>query len=117
MTIQCHTCKQVFADPKKLAKHIVANKKTHKKQYWAQSVLSDKKRLDRKLSMRKLERTPLTDEDREAKEDTRREISGATKLVPTVCPRCKRPGNLQQLEVEHTDNPVAWRIGNCFVRL
>ena len=118
--IKCLSCgKDDIADYKELAKHIIGNKKTHKNkssQYWAKTYLSNHKYLDRKLSMRKLERTPLTDEDRIAKEDTRRELSGATKVVPTICPRCKT-GNRQTLEVEHTDNPLTWRIGIAFVKM
>ena len=121
MTIPCHTCGKLCKDFKELAFHIreKANRKTHP-QGWAKHYIKEhvakQNYLDRKLSMRKLERTPLTDEDRIAKEDTRRELSGDTKVVPTICPRCKT-GNRQTLEAEHTDNPLAWRIGIAFVKM
>jgi len=114
--IVCYTCGKVCANIKELALHIIKNKRTHKVTQRIRSIASDQKRLDRKLSMKKLERTPLTDEDRIAKEDTRRELSGNTKLVPTICPRCK-VGNRQPLEVEHAESPQAWKLNDCFLVL
>lgn len=116
----CRTCDQEFEDWGELATHIKSAKDTlHKKdragKMWAKryihrNAINKLKRLGREFAPH----TPLTDEQREAKEDTRRELSGQTKLMPTICPRCQK-GNRHFLEVEHTDNPQAWRIKNCLV--
>jgi len=118
----CRTCDQDFETWGDLADHInSATDKPHKrdragkmwaKRYIHRNTINKLKKLGRELPYR----TPLTDEQREAKEDTRRELSRQTKLVPVKCPRCNK-GSRQILEVEHTDNPQAWRIDNCFVIL
>ncbi len=60
-------------------------------------------------------RVTLTNEQREAKEDTRRELSGKMVVVPVRCPRCKA-GSRQFLEAEHVNAPHALVIDNCFVK-
>lgn len=114
-SIICRSCgKDDFKDYTELAVHILSSsKKTHKHgRIWA-AKYSNRKTLSKRIFG---EYQPITDEQREAKEDTRRELSGETKLVPTRCPRCKT-GSRQMIEVEHANNPEALRIDNYFVIL
>jgi len=62
-------------------------------------------------------RVALTDEQKEAKEDTKRDISGEMEYVSVKCPNKKCNSiSRQPLEKEHTTNPQAARIGNCFIK-
>lgn len=61
-------------------------------------------------------RQALTPEQLEAKHEAKYELSGQTKYVPIICPRCKT-GSRQFLEIEHVDNPEALRQGNCYIKL
>ena len=118
--ITCLYCDHTpFDNYKELAKHILENKKTHKNKaslYWAKMYLTDHKRLDRKVSREhnNQERQPVTNEQRVSRNDTRRELSGRTMLVPVRCLRCNK-GRREYLPTEHTDNPQALMIDNCFV--
>lgn len=117
--IVCRTCDKEFENWDGLATHInsakdVLHKKDRSGKMWAKryihrNAINKLNKIGRVLPYR----TPLTDEDRIAKEDTRRELSGQKKLVPTICPRCNT-GQRQPLEVEHTDNPQAWKLKNCY---
>ena len=75
-----------------------------------QQIINKLQKIGRELPYR----VPLTDEQREAKIDTRRELSGEAKLVTTICPKCNK-GERKMIEVEHTDEPMAWRIKDCLV--
>jgi GTP cyclohydrolase FolE2 len=118
--IVCRTCgKDDFNNWGELANHKLDSKdKAHRKdksgRIWAANYKY--KHIIMKQNDKERYHTPLTDEDRIAKEDTRRELSGVSRIVATMCPRCKA-GSRLTLETEHTDNPQAWRIGKCFVKL
>ena len=116
--IACRTCgRDNFKNWREFAHHLQDNKKTHHTgQRWAARYILKQSELDRKLTKNNQYRTPITDAQREAKEDTQYEPSGNMNLVPVKCPRCSM-GSRQMLEVEHTENPQAWRIENCFVVL
>lgn len=58
--------------------------------------------------------TALTEEQKQNKVDCRMILSGETKNVPVICPRCKTK-NRGSIEVEHAENPQAWQIDNCYV--
>ena len=124
--IKCWTCGRIdFINWGALADHKLNSKdKEHRKdkagRIWAANykykhVFYDKEKKDQV-------RTPLTDEQREAKEDTHRELSGQTKLVPVKCPRCRNHNipdvpRYERLEIEHVNEPNALRIDNCFVKM
>lgn len=113
----CRTCDRDFESWGDLADHInSATDKPHKrdragkmwaKRYIHRNTINKLKKLGRELPYR----TPLTDEQREAKEDTRRELSGETKWVMTICPKCNK-GKHRMIETEHVDEPEAWHIKN-----
>ena len=96
-----------------LAKHIMTSSdKKHRSNKKARKWAAERQHSQRKrliMQSKQFGRTPLTDEQREAKEDTRRELSGQTKLVPVKCPnlRCKTGIRYQDLELEHVANPQA----------
>lgn len=108
---QCHSCGDIFPDWKALADHIATSKTGHRKgKKWAAKIrmvnsLSAKARYGKK----NFERTPLTEEQKEAKELSQRELSGEIEVVTTVCPKCKHQAH-QVLPVEFTQNNHAWRI-------
>lgn len=104
----CRTCNKECANFKELALHIIAKKHRNGKRWAAKYImvngLSPAKRFDNRR-----ERTPLTDDDKVAKEDTRRDLSGAQEFVTTLCLRCKHPAR-QALPIEHLQSRDAWRI-------
>lgn len=114
MTPSCHSCDQSFADYGELAKHIAASKKGHRKgKVWAANYLLRTRALDTK----KFEgRRPLTEADKANKASTKLELSGATKDVLAVCPRCHK-GHRESLPVEYAESNQAWRQKNCLVLL
>lgn len=104
---QCFTCHEVFDDFKALARHCVENKSTHGKSLkWAAKVLTNVERLNQKQDFSG--RAPLTEEEREAKRECVRELSGELKSTMCICPRCQRRFP-QRVELEHYSNPLAWR--------
>ena len=112
--ITCHSCDAPpFANYKDLALHIMRNKNGHRKgRRWAAkflsiNTLSPAKRVDRKKSQ-----GGLTEGDRENRRSTVRELSGKTKFVTTLCPRCKVE-HPQYLPEEFVSAPLAWRIGEA----
>jgi predicted HNH restriction endonuclease len=112
MTVECHSCHQVFADYGALALHIASSKKGHRKgKRWAAKYLvGNKLRTNRNNH----NRTPLTEQDRENKRNTVRELSGEIKNVPTVCPQCHQ-GQHQRLPIEYVKSNTAWKIRSEFV--
>ena len=113
----CLTCKQPFPDYKELALHIVANKKTHKKgRLWANKYLMNQRTLDMKATIQNRNHTPLTEQERESKKDSQRELSGRLINTNTICPHCKKT-SVYQFPIEYVKDPYAWRIGSNFVRL
>lgn len=108
--VQCNSCHAVFPGYQELAVHISHSKKGHRRgKRWASKFL-----LVNSLSAKQKRNNgdrppPLTEEQKEAKHDSRRELSGRSETVPTICPRCKHRA-YAVLPVEHTKNPIAWRI-------
>ena len=126
--IICRTCgKDDCKDWGELAEHINSAKdKAHNKdragKMWAKryihrNAINKLKQLGKELPYR----VPLTDGQREAKEDTRRILSGKTKIVLVKCPspKCRNTNTqrYERVEVEHAENPQAWRVDNCFAIL
>ena len=112
----CHSCNKPSPDFKELAKHIIANKRTHRGGLmWARKYLLNQRALDRKVSL-KNNRVPLSEQEIENKKDSRRELSGALKNTSSFCPKCKRAG-IYQFPIEYTKSPDAWRVGNFLVKL
>lgn len=104
---QCFTCHVVFGDFKALALHVFENKSTHSKSLkWAAKVLTNVERLNQKQDFSG--RAPLTEEEREAKREAQRQISGEMRSATCTCPHCQRRFQ-QRIEVEHYFNPLAWR--------
>jgi hypothetical protein len=124
MSVSCHQCQELFKDYMELAVHIMSNKKTHKNRkgrVWAANYVSSHS-LSYKAQHELSQRTPLTDEQKvtmaENKEKARRELSGATMMVKTICP-IKRCGlkSYEPLPVEFTKSPSAWKVGDRFVKV
>jgi ribosomal protein L32 len=113
----CHICAQYFDDYELLAHHIIKNKKTHKRsRSWATKYLATKS-LSAKARNGELKgRTPLTEEQKEAKRNTIRVLSGEMKYIQTICPKCKTQQE-RKLETEFIKSPYAWRINGMIVRL
>lgn len=105
---KCFICNEIFKDFKELARHVIANKKTHGKSYfWAQKVLTDAERLNFKTQSFE-GRSPLTEEEREAKRESRRELSGEDHMVSTFCPHCKN-SHTERIPQEYIESNTAWR--------
>ena len=110
---ECRYCHQPTKDWHELAVHIIASKKGHRGgKKWAA------KYLHRNLLNKRdhPERAPLTDEQREMREDTTRELSGQVEYANTICPKCKRQ-HREQLPIEFTESPTAWRVKQTLVVL
>jgi len=112
----CRICNQDFEyDWHSLAKHISISKKGHRAgKKWAAKYLLQVNRLNAKRDLP--QRVPLTEEQKEARRDLRREISGDTQRVLTLCPHCKSQA-VSVLPVEYTQSPIAWRQNNNLVVL
>lgn len=111
----CNTCHQPFEDYKELAKHIIINKKTHKKgRLWASKFLSKQQLLDKKRA--NTERIPLTEQDKENKLNTRRDVSGETTTTLAICPKCNRE-HFYTFPIEYVQSPTAWKRNNSIVKL
>lgn len=108
----CRVCKIVFNDWDELAHHVNKLSKIkgskHRKTLWVESRIH-KNAIDILTKpIKKFEPpVPLTDEQKQNKVDSRRELSGETKLVMTYCPECKKraPNSIlktpQRIEVEY----------------
>ena len=102
--MQCNTCYEEFPDYQSLALHIMSAKSKHQRgKKWAAKFLSLKSWMKEKP-----ERIGVTAQDRENKENGRRELSGNTQHVKTVCPNCKQ-SNVQSLPVEYVESRDAWK--------
>jgi GTP cyclohydrolase FolE2 len=113
MTVQCRACgRDDFEDYTELAIHIQSSKKGHRKgKIWASKYLLRVNQLNQKKEYE--QRVPLTEEEKENKRDTRRELSGQMEVVNTYCPRCKTRTR-RQLEIEFTRGGQAWGIKNYY---
>lgn len=119
ITITCHSCQQDFPDYESLAKHISSSKKGHQKgKRWASHYLLKTRALN--LKKQPFTSNPLTQEDKENRESTKRDLSGETEYILAVCPMCKK-GHREQLPIEFVESPMAWRtskgtlIVNCSI--
>lgn len=113
----CNSCHKSFPDFKELAKHIMANKKGHRYgQVWAARCLTNQRNLDRKVSLQNRGNNPLTQQEKENKQDSHRELSGQTSIAETICPKCKCKG-VYSFPIEYIKCPVIWREGNRLVKL
>lgn len=114
-TITCKACGKPFETWYELARHIISKRdNTHRRhRLWATKYLQRNV-----LNKRTIERrgSPMTNEDKLIREDTRRELSSATEQVITICPRCNH-GQRQYMETEYTENNRAWRIKGRMVKL
>lgn len=115
MAEQCLNCHKYFEDYRELALHILSNKKTHRRGLkWAARYMTRQNQLDRKVSLQDRVRTSMDEDDRQNLRDSRRILSGRFKYAKTLCLRCKKIIT-QQLPVEYTDSPYAWRIQGVLV--
>ena len=105
---ECFACHEVFDTYKELALHVVANQNTHRKSLkWAAKVLTDVQRLNAKQD-KPQGRIALTEEEKEAKKDCQRQISGELSFTRVVCPSCLQVRS-ERIEIEHLENPTSWR--------
>ena len=114
-TITCKACDhEPFETWYELACHIIKQRdKAHRRhKLWATKYLH--RHVLNKRIIEHRGNGGLTSEDKQAQEDTRRELSGATEQVVTICPRCNH-GQRQYVELEHLENRLAWRIRGCLV--
>lgn len=119
--IKCHFCDhEPFETYHDLAVHMVISKTGHNggkrwaKSYLAKQGAAEARRIDQRLDRRDQVRIPLTDEQAEARESTRRQLSGAEEYVTTLCLRCQKPSR-QLLPTEYCSSPHAWRIKDYLV--
>ncbi len=107
--VSCHSCNNTFPDYHALALHISSEKKGHRKgKKWASAYLL-KNSLKPKNEHK--ERTPLSEEDKEARESTHIELSGDVVYVNTNCPKCRRVYP-RIIETEYANSKWAWRGEN-----
>jgi hypothetical protein len=106
--IKCLSCGKECEDYQELALHISSSKTGHKKgKRWAARYLS--RHVVNKVTREFYGGTPLTAEDKQSKEDTKRVLSGQQRVADTVCPKCRHPSR-EVLEAEYVSSSQAWRI-------
>lgn len=103
----CHACNADFEDYKSLAQHIVSLKdvKHRKGRRWALKFLSKQKILDQKRDFKP--RTAMPENIKNHFDEIKRELSGETERVSTLCPNC-RTKSTAVLEAEYVNSGVAW---------
>lgn len=108
---QCNICQEYLDTWPELAKHVLEHDAHNK---WALAFLSKAQILNQKRDLP--QRTALTEEQREAKEDCQRELSGQTTLTKCLCPRCNKT-RLEWLPIEHLSSGQAWKTntGHYFI--
>ncbi len=117
--IKCHQCGKVFSTYDELADHIIMGGASHKKS----------KRWALKYKARNLKRTHVefkkvaddpdeekTEYGNEQRENMKRKLSGETKYIMAVCPKCHKM-HRPLVECEFVESPVAWRINGTLVRV
>lgn len=111
--INCRFCNYTCEEFSELAKHIVAQKQTHRHgMKWASSFLLKVNILNQKKDFQG--RIPLTTEEKESKESCERELSGMVKTAQTVCPNCNH-STIQVLPIEYVNSGIAWKLGKSFM--
>jgi uncharacterized metal-binding protein YceD (DUF177 family) len=127
--IKCRTCGKICTDWGELSNHTLEQIKIkndpHKKD--KRGIAWAKKYKHRNAIKKLMEigkempyRQQLTEEQKQAKTDTRRILSGETKAVPTKCPRCRKGSKKpieMELEIEYIESEQALKDGDCFVIL
>ncbi len=105
----CHSCGRTdFADFHELAIHISGENRGHAKgKKWAANYIL-KNGLSAKQRFEHKERTPLTEDEKDARDNTHRELSGQTKMVYAYCTACKRKYP-RVVEVEYIQSQTALR--------
>jgi len=93
--------------PLEVAHHIFDDHPS-KRRGWATKVLTNVEQLNYKVDHKPQDRVPLTEEEKEAKRSTQRQLSGHEKPVQTLCPVCNSHG-YQVLPVEYVTSNFAWR--------
>lgn len=115
----CLVCNKPYPDFGELARHIIGNKKSHRKGFmWASRYLTKQRELDRKSTFqeRNQNRIPLTSGELANKRETVRELSGETTVAETYCPHCKRKTR-QLFPIEYGESQEVWRDKGCLVVL
>ena len=113
--INCLSCGQEFGNYQELALHISVSREGHRRgKKWAAKYMS--RHIINKRDVELGGRVPLTTEQKINKEDTRRELSGDTEYVNTICIKCNKPSR-PLLEAEYVNSHQAWRIGDRLVKL
>ncbi len=114
--ITCRYCiHEPFPDYKELAKHVIKFSKTHRGGVmWAKKFLTNDKYLNKKLAkkeaLKKMGQMPAaTEEQIDTLARTRRELSGKTEMVTTICLDGKH-AVAQLLPIEFTQSPTAFKI-------
>jgi len=113
----CKTCGASFIGFSELASHIRKNKKTHKKgQKWAAKYIHISK-LSLKAKNGSFEpREPLTEEQKEARQECIRKPSGDMVTVDAICPKCKSKYRML-IEIEYAISKDALKVKDYFIRL
>lgn len=131
--IKCRTCGQLFGNWDEVSAHILEHAKIkndpHKrdragilwaKKYKHRSAINKLKKIGQ--SKDAPYRQTLTKEQKLNKQDSRRVLSGKTKLVPIKCfnSKCKnggQNGRREPIEIEYVESEQALRDGGCFLIL
>lgn len=111
--MECKTCGKHVTDFKELIRHILSNSKTHPawQVKWAGKATMNVEYLDRKVTMQKQfegGKVPLTEQEKENKKNTQRELSGIESIQTCKCSHC-RQHHPERIPVEYIQSPGAWR--------
>jgi hypothetical protein len=107
--IPCHICNLNFESYPALAQHILRERKTHRKsQKWAASFNLKVNILNQKKDA-PTGRVALTEDEKQNKIDSHRELSGQTRAVFCLCSKCNTKF-LANIEVEFLTDHGAWII-------
>ena len=107
----CRYCDHLpFPDWHELALHITQSKKGHSRgKKWAASVLTNVNQLNQKRDLP--QRVPLTEEQKEARKESKQDLSGHEVMVLTLCPKCNKVTS-QVVPEEYANSKRAWRATN-----
>jgi hypothetical protein len=104
----CDSCNIDFKNWGELADHIILNKVDHRRGLkWAASYKLKVNFLNKKKDAPE-GRIALTEEEKEAKIDSQRTLSGQTDKAKIICPHC-RSQFVDKIATEHATNPLAWK--------
>ena len=107
----CRYCHHApFSDWHELALHITKEKKGHSRgKTWAAKVLTNVNQLNQKRDLP--QRVPLTEEQKEARKESKQDLSGKERMVLTLCPKCNKVTS-QVVPEEYAQSKRAWRASN-----